>query len=189
MKELFPHYMEQVYQENLSLTEAFLSLTDQEVTFQQTVESELVIKRARFPQRKTFESFDFSFQPHLNKQELLDLQHLQFMDNHQNVVFLGSTGIGMSHLAIALGVAAWLQEKRTLFIHCHDVLLRLNTSLRNGTLERVLKRYAHYESLIIDEIGYLPIEAHDASLLFQLLNRRYETHSTIVTTNLALSGW
>ncbi len=73
MKELFPHYMEQVYQENLSLTEAFLSLTNQEVTFQQTVESELVIKRARFPQRKTFESFDFSFQPHLNKQELLDL--------------------------------------------------------------------------------------------------------------------
>ena len=68
-------------------------------------------------------------------------------------------------------------------------MLRLNSTQQKGTLERVLKRYGRYELLIIDEIGYLPIEGNDASLLFQLLNRRYEQHSTIITTNLALSGW
>lgn len=189
MKERFPHYMEQVYHQDLSLTEAFLALTDQEVDFKQTLVFEQNIKRARFPQRKTFDMFDFSFQSTLNKQELLDLKNLQFMSDHQNIVFLGSPGVGKSHLAIALGVEACLQHKRTLFIHCHELLLRLNGAHQKGTLERVLKRYARYELLIIDEIGYLPIEGHDASLLFQLLNRRYEHHSTIVTSNLALSGW
>lgn len=189
MKEVFPQYMEQVYQQDLSLTEAFLALTDQEVAYQDTLASMQVIKRARFPQTKTFEMFDFSFQPQLNKQELLDLKNLQFMEAHQNILFLGSPGVGKSHLAIALGVEACLQGKRTLFISCHELLLRLNSAHQKGTLERVLKRYARYELLIIDEIGYLPIEGNDASLLFQLLNRRYECHSTIVTTNLALSGW
>lgn len=189
MKERFPHYIEQVYQQELSLTDAFLELTDQEVSFQQKNTFTRAIKRARFPQIKQFEDFDFSLQPHLNKQELLDLKHLQFMSDHQNVLFLGSPGVGKTHLAIALGVAACHQEKRTLFIHCHDLLLKLNTAYQKGTLERVLRRYAHYELLIIDEVGYLPIEGHDANLLFQLLNRRYEQHSTIITTNLALSGW
>lgn len=189
MKESFPHYMEQVYQQDISLTEAFLALTDQEVAFQESEKSTQVIKRARFPQTKRLDMFDFSFQPQLNKQELLDLKNLQFMDNQQNILFLGSPGVGKSHLAIALGVEACLQGKRTLFISCHELLLRLNSAHQKGTLERVLKRYARYELLIIDEIGYLPIEGNDASLLFQLLNRRYECHSTIVTTNLALSGW
>lgn len=189
MKERFPQYMEQVYQQDISLTEAFLELTNHEVSFQQNETFTQVIKRARFPQRKTFEMFDFSFQPQLNKQELLDLKNLQFMDIHQNILFLGSSSVGKSHLAIALGVVACLQGKRTLFISCHELLLRLNSTHQKGTLERVLKRYARYQLLIIDEIGYLPIEGNDASLLFQLLNRRYEQHSTIVTTNLALSGW
>ena len=189
MKERFPQYMELVYQQDISLTEAFLELTNHEVSFQQNETFTQVIKRARFPQRKTFEMFDFSFQPQLNKQELLDLKNLQFMDIHQNILFLGSPGVGKSHLAISLGVEACLQGKRTLFISCHELLLRLNSAHQKGTLERVLKRYARYQLLIIDEIGYLPIEGNDASLLFQLLNRRYEQHSTIVTTNLALSGW
>lgn len=114
MKEQFPHYMEQVYQQDVSLTEAFLALTDEEVAFQQSLVLTLAIKRARFPHTKTFDMFDFSLQPHLNKQELLDLRHLQFMDMHQNILFLGSPGVGKSHLAIALGVEACLQEKRTL---------------------------------------------------------------------------
>ena len=114
MKEQFPHYMEQVYQQDVSLTEAFLALTDEEVAFQQSLVLTLAIKRARFPHTKTFDMFDFSLQPHLNKQELLDLRHLQFMDMHQNILFLGSPGVGKSHLAIALGVEGCLQEKRTL---------------------------------------------------------------------------
>lgn len=94
------------------------------MSFQQNETLTQVIKRARFLQRKTFEMFDFSFKPRLNKQELLDLKILQFMDVHQNLLFLGNPGVGKSHLAIALGVAACLQGKRTLFISCHELLLR-----------------------------------------------------------------
>lgn len=152
MKERFPQYMEQVYQQDISLTEAFLELTNHEVSFQQNETFTQVIKRARFPQRKTFEMFDFSFQHQLNKQELLDLKNLQFMDIHQNILFLGSPGVGKSHLAITLGVEACLQGKRTLFISCHELLLQLNSVHQKGTLERVLKRYTRYQLLIIDEL-------------------------------------
>ncbi len=121
--------------------------------------------------------------------EILDLKHLGFMTQSENIVFIGSPGVGKTHLATALGVAACRQGKRTLFINCHELLLRLRTAYDKGTLERVLRRYARYELLIIDEIGYLPIERQEADLIFQLLNMRYEKRSTIFTTNIALSGW
>lgn len=111
------------------------------------------------------------------------------MESKENIVFIGSPGVGKTHLAIALGVEACRQEKRTLCINCHELLIRLRAAYEKGTVERVLRRYARYELLIIDEIGYFPIQKHEADLIFQLLNMRYETHSTIFTTNIALSGW
>lgn len=189
MREYYPVFMEQVDQADITLTSALLEMTDKELTFQADKKTERAIHRARFPKIKTFDAFEFDFQPSLNQKEILELRHLSFMDRCENIVFIGSPGVGKTHLAIALGIEACRQGKRTLFINCHELLLRLRTAYEKGTLERVLRRYAKYELLIIDEIGYLPIEKHEADLLFQLLNMRYETRSTIFTTNIALSGW
>src|SRR5699024_5021405 len=189
MREYYPVLLDKVHTEDMSLTSAFLELTDKEMTFKKEKKVERAIHHARFPKVKTFDTSNFDFQPGLNRKEVLELKHLGFMEHQENVVFIGSPGVGKTHLAIALGVEACRQNKRTLFINCHELLIRLRTAYEKGTLERVLRRYARYELLIIDEIGYLPIQKHEADLVFQLLNMRYETHSTIFTTNIALSGW
>ncbi|BBI26337.1 ATP-binding protein [Enterococcus faecium] len=162
MREYVPNYIEVANREELSLTEALLELTRKEVNHQHNQKMNRVIERARFPKRTSLEEFDFTFQPSINKRELLDLKHMGFVEKHENLVFIGSPGVGKTHLTIAF-------EK--------------------GTLERVLNRYARYDVLIIDEIGYLPIQKQDADLFFQLLAMRYEHRSTIITTNIVLSRW
>lgn len=97
--------------------------------------------------------------------------------------------MGKTHLAIGIGVESCRHGHRTMFINCHELLLQLKAAAERKNLERVMRRYARYELLIIYELGYLPIEAEDANLLFQLINSRYERHSTIVTSNVQLSSW
>lgn len=114
---------------------------------------------------------------------------MSFLNNQQNIIFLGSPGVGKTHLAIGLGIAACEQGIRTLFINCHELILRLTKAQEKGHLERVIRRYERYDLLIIDELGYLPIASEVANLLFQLINGRYEHKSTIITTNIPLSSW
>jgi DNA replication protein DnaC len=189
MREYVPNYIDVANKKDISLTEALLELTKKEVEFQNNQKVERIIKRARFPKRTSLEEFDFSFQPSINKKEIVDLKHLAFMEKNENLVFIGSPGVGKTHLAIALGIEACHQDYRTLFISCHELLLRLRSAFEKGTEERVLKRYARYDLLIIDEIGYLPIQKAEADLFFQLMTMRYEKKSTIVTTNIVLSRW
>ena len=105
---------------------------------------------------------------------------MSFLDNQENIIFIGSPGVGKTHLSIGLGIEACRQGVRTLFINCHELILNL---------ERVMRRYERYDLLIIDELGYLPVSANEAKLLFQLINGRYERKSTIITTNVPLSSW
>ena len=189
IKEYFPNYLEVMNNQSIPFTEALLELTKQELLYKQSKKVERAIAKARFPSIKRMENFEFGFQPSINQSQLLDLQHLSFVDKQENIIFIGSPGVGKSHLAISIGVSACEQGVRTLFINCHELLVRLQNAYENGTIERVLKRYANYELLIIDEIGYLPIQRQEANLLFQLINSRYERHSTVFTTNSSLSGW
>lgn len=189
IKEYYPNYLGVVNNQSVPFTEALLELTKQELKFKQDKKMERAIIKARFPTVKRMDDFDFGFQPSINESQLLDLQHLSFMDKQENIVFIGSPGVGKSHLATSIGVSACEQGFRTLFINCHELLLRLQSAFENGTLERVMRRYSNYELLIIDEIGYLPIHRQEADLLFQLINSRYERHSTIFTTNSSLSNW
>lgn len=179
MREYVPNYIEVANREELSLTEALLELTRREVDHQNKQKMNRVVARARFPKRTSLEEFefDFAFQPSINKREVLDLKHMGFVEKHENLVFIGSPGVGKTHLTIALGIEACRQGYRTLFITCHELLLRLRTAYEKGTLERVLNRYARYDVLIIDEIGYLPIHKQEADLFFQLLAMRYEHRS------------
>lgn len=189
MREYVPNYVEIANRDELSLTEALLELTNQELDFQTNQTVERVIQRAHFPKRTSLEEFDFNFQPSVNKKEILDLKHMAFMEKKENLVFIGNPGVGKTHLVIALGIEPCHQGYRTLFISCHELLLRLRSAFEKGTVDRVLKRYAKYDLLIIDEIGYLPIQKVEANLFFQLLTMRYEKKSTMITTNIILSRW
>lgn len=189
IKEYFSNYLEVVNDQSIPFTEALLELTHQELCYKQSKKVERALIKAHFPKVKRMNDFEFGYQPSINKKQMLDLQHLSFLDRQENIIFIGNPGVGKSHLATSIGVAACEQGIRTLFINCHELLLRLQSAYENGTIERVMKRYGNYELLIIDEIGYLPIQRQEADLLFQLINARYERHSTIFTTNSNLSGW
>lgn len=111
---------------------------------------------------------------------------MSFLGNQENIIFIGSPGVGKTHLSIGLGIEACPQGVRTLFINCHELILRLKAAQEKQHLERVMRRYERYELLIIDELGYLPISTEEAKLLFQLINGRYERKSTIITTNVPI---
>ena len=147
------------------------------------------IQFAGFPYIKTFEDFDFSFQPSLNKEEILDFKNLRFIEKNENILFVGSPGVGKTHLAISIGLENAKTYKSTYFINCNDLISALKKALSQNRLNDKLKTLSKYKLLIIDEVGYLPIDIEGANLLFQLINKRYERHSTIITTNKAFSKW
>ncbi|MCH5463521.1 ATP-binding protein [Lactobacillus sp. LC28-10] len=184
-----PEYIDQLNRQELSFTEAMLTLTEAELKWRQESDIRQTIERARFPKLKSIRDFDFDFQPSINRQEVLAFQDLAFMDQQENLIFIGSPGVGKTHLAISVGVAACQQGMRTLFINCHELLLRLHAAYEKGRLEQSINRYARYDLLIIDELGYLPVDHDEANLLFQLINARYEHASTIITSNSELSAW
>ncbi|MCH5384146.1 IS21-like element helper ATPase IstB [Limosilactobacillus fermentum] len=141
------------------------------------------------PYEKTLADFDFSYQPGINQGTIEDLGLLRFTQENQNILFIGTSGVGKTHLATAIGIEGCKQGISTQFIRCSDLINKLQTAQVQGRSEEVLRRYARFQILIIDEIGYLPIESVGAKLFFQLIERRYERKSTIITTNIPLSKW
>lgn len=173
----------------LSFVETLIKLTDYEIDMKQINMVKAMVKVAAFPHLKEIKDFDFSFQPSINKEQILDFTTLRFIERKENIVFLGSSGVGKSHLATSIGIAAAKKRTSTYFIKCNDLILNLKKAKLENRLETRLKHYAKYKLLIIDEIGYLPIDAEDAKLFFQLIDLRYETKSTILTTNANFKSW
>jgi DNA replication protein DnaC len=144
---------------------------------------------ARFPYRKTLESFDFSFQPSVDRKKVQELAACRFIEHGDNVVFLGPPGTGKTHLAIALGLKAVQQGYRTLFTAALPLIATLTKAYADNRLEERLKQYCLPKLLIIDEIGYIPIDRHGAHLFFQLISRRYERGAIILTSNQSFGQW
>lgn len=188
-RSFLPNFIEEIAKKEMPFTDALLELTEKELDFRNERASKIQIAVSAFPFEKTLSDFDFDFQPSINKTQLFDLQSLRFIENKENILFFGSSGVGKTHLAVALGVAAAKKRYITYFIPCHDLIMQLNKAHSENRLEAKLKHYAKYKLLIIDEIGYLPIDKQGANLLFQLINKRYEKNSTIITTNQPFSKW
>lgn len=146
-------------------------------------------KNTGFPLLKRIDEFDFAFQPSVDRTVIKDLTTLRFMDNAENVVFLGPPGVGKTHLAIGLGVAAIEQGIPALFINASVLIEELKDAYHTGQLDRYLKKLTRPGILIIDEIGYLPFDAQAAYCFFQLISRRYEDRSTIFTSNKTFADW
>ena len=146
-------------------------------------------KMSGLAREKSLEGFDFSFQPGLDRARILELSTLRFLAGRENIIFLGPPGLGKSHLAAALGLKAVEQGHQVLFINAHELILKLKSWSASGALLRQWGFFRRLDLLIIDEMGYLPIDADGSSLLFQLIARRYEQGSTIVTSNLSFGQW
>jgi DNA replication protein DnaC len=144
---------------------------------------------ARFPFIKGLETFDFAYQPSLDKKRLTALATCHFIEHGENLVILGPPGVGKTHLAVGLGLKAIAQGYRVLFTTAAAMIATLTKATSEGRLEDKLKLYTVPPLLISDEIGYLPIERQGANLFFQLISRRYERGPMILTSNQSFGAW
>lgn len=189
MQEHLEHYAELVNKGEKSFSEALLDLVEIEKKNNKIRRENANVKTANFPFIKTMDDFDFDFQPEVNKKELLELNNLAFLDNHENILFVGSSGVGKTHLATAIGISCARERNITYFITFENLMNQLKAAHHENRLEARMKFFAKYKVLIIDEIGYMPIDQDSANLFFQLIARRYEKNSTIITTNMPFSRW
>ena len=189
MYSYIPAYLDTVVKDNISVLDALIHLTDKEIEYKNEMASKIQVTVAGFPFVKKVEDFNFDFQPSVNKAEIKDLCTLRFIENKENILFYGTPGVGKTHLATAIGVEAASKRYLTYFVSCHDLIQNLRKAYNENRLEARLKHYNKYKLLIIDEIGYLPIDKLGANLFFQLITKRYEHNSTIITTNQPFSKW
>ena len=147
------------------------------------------VKAARFPVIKTLDTFRWDWPKKINRLQIQDLFRLSFIDKKANVIFLGLCGLGKSHLATALGYAACQQSYSVLFANAIDVINTLSAAQSQGALKSQLRRYLCPQLLILDEVGYLPIDQRGADLLFQVISQRYERGSIVITSNKAFKQW
>lgn len=186
IKEYLPSYLEG---NDLSLPEILEQLTSKELAYRTQRSAKMSIHVAHFPYAKGLDEFDFDFQPSVDKQRIMNLASMNFISSAKNILFIGSSGVGKTHLATGLGMEACKNHLSTYFVNCHELIERLKLAHQENRLAAILKNYSRYKLLIIDEIGYLPIDDLGSDLFFQLIARRYEKKSTIITTNILLSEW
>jgi len=147
------------------------------------------LARARFPVLKTLEEYDFSFQPGVDERQVRTLAELHFLERAENVLFIGPPGVGKTHLATALGVKACAARRRVAFYPIGDLLDQLALAQAAGLLPAKLVELSRLNLLILDELGYLALDATRANLLFQVVSRLYERSSIILTTNRRFEAW
>ena len=147
------------------------------------------IRQARFPVVKTLDQFNWSWPKKLNRLQVKNLFRLQFIPDKANVIFLGGVGLGKSHLAAALGYQACLEGHSVLFATAIDVINTLAAAQTAGRLKAELKKYTRPAVLILDELGFLPIDKAGADLLFQVISQRYEQGPLVITSNRAFKDW
>jgi DNA replication protein DnaC len=174
---------------NENYQQYLLRLTELEVTARAANVLKARIKQASFPAIKDFDSYDFTAQPSLPKPKVLELASSDWVDQHYNICFVGNSGTGKTHLAVALGLAACRHGQRVRFFTAAGLVNRLEEAQKQYQLDRFLEQLHRADVLICDELGYLSFSRVGAELLFQVFTERYERKSLLVTSNLPFGDW
>jgi len=181
--------LRQARESGLDYAEFLLRLTEHEIRIRSENRLKRRLQEARFPLLKTMEGFDFASAPELDKRLIRQLCTGDYVKERKNVIFLGKSGTGKTHLATALGVEACRQGIRTRFTTACGLANELIEARHEKDLQRILKRYRSFGLLILDELGYIPFSKEGAELLFQVLAERHERGSVIITSNLGFGDW
>ena len=189
MAASLPDYVRMVAAGERGFASALEEMTRVEVAAREVRITNQRIRSSGFPYVKGLADFDWDFQPSVPRAEIEELATLRFVERAENVLFVGSPGVGKTHLAVALGIEAVRAGREVRFVDCARLVEDLEDASSRGILKKRLKYYAHSRLLIIDELGYLDVGSAGADLLFQLILTRYEQRSTIITADVGIGGW
>lgn len=187
--EVLEHLLRQLERGEISALEAIDSLLDEELTLREGRRVKAALKMGRLTTVKTLAGFDFAFQPSLDRNRILTLAGLDFINRHEVVHFLGQPGCGKTHLALALAVEAVKAGRSVYFTTLAELIGSLAKAEREGTLRERIRFLCRPQLLVVDEIGYLPVISGGGNLFFQLVNARYERGAMILTSNRGFSEW
>ena len=173
----------------MTASEAIEQLLGAQIMLRNNRRLQAAMRSSRLPGIKTLDDFDFSFQPSIKREQIDSLHELGFLERKENVIFLGPPGVGKTHLAISLAIAAAPSGRRVYYGALADLITSLEEAKTAGQLGRRLNILTYPSLLVIDEIGYLPVSQSGAMFFFQLINRRYERASTVLTSNKGFEEW
>jgi DNA replication protein DnaC len=176
-------------QDNADHLAFLLQLCELELIERERKSAERRLKAARFPAHKLLDEFDFAARPSVNKLLVLELVKGEYLDRRENVLFVGPSGTGKSHLATALGMAACAQGRKVRFFRVTELITLLLEAKEERQLLRLRQQLGKLDLLILDELGYVPASKAGAELLFDVIATAYERNSLIVTTNLPFENW
>ena len=188
-KENLDTYLDMIAGGTKTALDSLYELTEMEMEFRKEQAITGCVKVANFPYLKEINEFDFSFQPSLDKTKIMDLMTLRFLEKSENIIFCGTPGVGKTNLAVAIGIEAAKHRQCVYFITFQDLISQLKKASTENRLETRIKFFCRYKLLIIDELGYQKMDVDSANLFFNLIAKRYEKLSTIITTNSPFSKW
>ena len=188
-RERLDDFLERGAKGKMSFLDFLDHVIQEEITSKDAKRVRMRLQMARFPLNRNLEDYDFTLQPSLDRRLITELETGRYLANATNVLLLGPPGVGKTHLGIGLGRKAIELGWSCRFIQAAELVNQLMTASNAGALDEALRHFARPHILIIDELGYLPLERHAGYLLFQLVRRRYEKGSLLLTSNQPIEAW